>query len=116
MPSRNMVSTFGLVDMVITYPVTPGSPVRIGPDYIATDDPVIQRHMNAPRSPFTKGRWFRGMKFDPRRDNLLSMADEKAHADLRSKLMPGVRIALLWYCIVDHEADVDLPVYRKRSS
>ncbi|KIW24422.1 uncharacterized protein PV07_10136 [Cladophialophora immunda] len=66
-----------------------GSPVRIGPDYIATDDPVIQRHMNAPRSPFTKGRWFRGMKFDPRRDNLLSMADEKAHTDLRTKLMPG---------------------------
>ncbi|ETI22274.1 hypothetical protein G647_06347 [Cladophialophora carrionii CBS 160.54] len=66
-----------------------GSPVRIGPDYIASDDPVIQRTMNAPRSTFTRGRWFRGMKFDPRQDNILSMADEKAHAELRAKVMPG---------------------------
>ncbi|KAJ9606749.1 hypothetical protein H2200_008758 [Cladophialophora chaetospira] len=66
-----------------------GSPVRIAPDYIATDDPALQRTMNAPRSPFTRGRWFRGMKFDPRQDNILSMADEKAHAELRTKVMPG---------------------------
>lgn len=83
-----------------------GSPVRIGPDYIASDDPMIQRHMNAPRSPFTKGRWFRGMKFDPRQDNLLSMPDEKAHAELRTKLMPGVRITLSSNCIVNREADI----------
>jgi hypothetical protein len=31
------------------------------------------------------------MKFDPRQDNILSMADEKAHAELRTKVMPGVR-------------------------
>lgn len=67
-----------------------GSPVRVAPDYIVTDDPVIQRHMAAPRSPFLKGRWFRGMKFDPRLDNLLSMSDEKAHSELRAKVMPGV--------------------------
>jgi len=64
--------------------------VRVAPDYIVTDDPVIQRHMAAPRSSFVKGRWFRGMKFDPRLDNLLSMSDEKAHSELRAKLMPGV--------------------------
>ena len=77
-------------DSRVTDALVTGSPVRIGPDYIATDDPVIQRHMAAPRSPFLKGRWFRGMKFDPRLDNLLSMSDEKAHAELRTKLMPGV--------------------------
>jgi hypothetical protein len=32
------------------------------------------------------------MKFDPRMDNLLSMSDEKAHAALRAKLMPGVSL------------------------
>ena len=62
----------------------------VGPDVIVTDDPVIQRHMAAPRSPYVKGRWFKGMKFDPRMDNLLSMSDEKAHTELRAKLMPGV--------------------------
>jgi len=29
------------------------------------------------------------MKFDPRHDNLLSIADEKSHSELRAKLMPG---------------------------
>ena len=30
------------------------------------------------------------MKFDPRHDNLLSMSNEKAHAELRAKVAPGV--------------------------
>lgn len=68
----------------------PGSPVRIGPNNIVTDEPALQRLMAAPRSPFLKGHWFKGMKFDPRVDNLLSMSDEKAHTELRAKLMPGV--------------------------
>lgn len=59
---------------------------------MASDDPAIQRHLAAPRSAWLRGHWFRGMKFDPRQDNLLSMQDEKAHAELRSKLMPGVRV------------------------
>jgi len=101
----NMVSIFRFTDAATTHLVILGSPVRIGPDYIASDDPVIQRHMNAPRSPFTRGRWFRGMKFDPRQDNLLSIQDEKAHAELRTKVMPGVRITLLSDSIVNHEAD-----------
>jgi hypothetical protein len=62
---------------------------------IVTDDPVIFRHMLAPRSTFTRGHWFKGMKFDPRVDNLLSMQDEKAHKELREKLMPGV-CGCLW--------------------
>ena len=57
---------------------------------IVTDDPVIFRHMAAPRSPFVRGHWFKGMKFDPRVDNILSMQDERGHKELREKLMPGV--------------------------
>lgn len=45
------------------------------------------------------------MKFDPRQDNLLSMSDEKAHAELRSKVMPGVRLALSSDCILNYKAD-----------
>lgn len=30
------------------------------------------------------------MKFDPRQDNILSMSDEKARAELKAKVMPGV--------------------------
>jgi len=57
---------------------------------ILTDDPVIQRHMNAPRSPFRRGHWYKGMKLDPRIDNLLSERDEVRHTELRARVMPGV--------------------------
>ena len=86
-----------------------GSPTRVGPGMIIIDDPIIVRHMAAPRSTFIRGHWFQGMKFgrlsdlespkehlvsnrskDPRVDNVLSMTDEKRHAELRAKLMPGV--------------------------
>ena len=62
---------------------------------ILTDDPVIQRHMNAPRSPFRRGHWYKGMKLDPRVDNLLSERDEVRHTELRAKLMSGVN--KYWY-------------------
>ena len=67
-----------------------GSPLRVAPNMIATDDPVLHRYMLAPKSPFTKGYWFDGVKFDDRLDNLLSMKDEKQHAELRNKVIPGV--------------------------
>lgn len=67
-----------------------GSPVRLAPNIIATDDPVSQRVMAANKSPFVKGHWFKGMKFDPRVDNILSMTDEVKHAEMRNKLIPGV--------------------------
>ncbi|KAL8718764.1 MAG: hypothetical protein Q9181_008159, partial [Wetmoreana brouardii] len=82
-----MVSLHEFLDVLLI--TSSGSPVRIGPDIVVTDDPSIQRHIAAPRSAWLRGRWFRGMKFDPRLDNLLSMSDEKAHAELRAKLMPG---------------------------
>ena len=56
---------------------------------ILTDDPDLYRHMSAPRSAFTRGHWYKGMSFDARVDNILSMTDEKRHAELRTKLMPG---------------------------
>ena len=58
---------------------------------IVTDDPDFYRMMCAPRSPFVRGRWFKGMRLGAGQDNVLSMVDEKAHAELRAKLMPGVR-------------------------
>jgi hypothetical protein len=79
-----------------------GTTVRIGPDQVVTEDLDIHKAMTAPRSPWRRGRWFRGMKFDPRMDNLLSMSDEKAHAALRAKLMPGVSIQTIWASALAH--------------
>lgn len=70
-----------------------GCPARIGPNMIIHDDPEIARFIGAPRSPFRRGHWYSGMKFDPRIDNLLSERDEKRHNELRAKMMPGVSLS-----------------------
>ena len=54
------------------------------------DDADFYRQVNAPRSPVRRGHWYTGMKIDPRLDNVLSERDEKRHAELRAKMMPGV--------------------------
>ncbi|KAE9372687.1 cytochrome P450 [Stipitochalara longipes BDJ] len=66
-----------------------GSLARIGPNDLATDDPNIIRRMLAVRSPYTRGPWYDAMRFDPARDNLLSLRDEEAHTKLRNKMAAG---------------------------
>ena len=68
-----------------------GSPVRIAPGKIMTDDPVILRHMSAPRSNFRRGTFYDGMSTDPNINNVISERDEKLHNALRAKLIRGVR-------------------------
>ena len=65
--------------------------MRIAPNMVIQDDAEFYRASNAPRSPIRRGHWYLGMKFDSRLDNVLSERDEKRHAELRAKMMPGVR-------------------------
>jgi hypothetical protein len=67
-----------------------GSPVRIAPNKIMTDDPAILRHMSAPRSNFRRGTFYDGMSVDPNINNVISERDEKAHNTLRAKMIRGV--------------------------
>lgn len=84
--------------------------MRIGPNELVTDDPEVLRKMMAVRSRYTRGpceedlaihngfycslhiSGYSAMRFDPTRDNLLSMQDEDAHAKLRGKMAAGVRL------------------------
>ncbi|ORY18140.1 cytochrome P450 [Clohesyomyces aquaticus] len=66
-----------------------GSLVRVGPNELVTDDPELMRKMMAVRSAYTRGPWFNAMKFEPGRDNLLSMRDDVAHTKLRNKMAFG---------------------------
>ncbi|QIW98805.1 hypothetical protein AMS68_004323 [Peltaster fructicola] len=66
-----------------------GSPLRLAPNVITIDDPQSYRIMTAPKSVWTRGDWFKGVKFDLRVDNILSMTNEKQHAEMRLKLTPG---------------------------
>lgn len=55
---------------------------------ITTNADLIKR-MNAVRSPFARGSWYSCLKLHPERDNIVSIVDERKHADLRSRMAPG---------------------------
>ncbi|KAK3047048.1 hypothetical protein LTR09_011473 [Extremus antarcticus] len=66
-----------------------GSPARIGPNLLVTDDADLVRHMNAPGSKWTRSGWYAGMRMDPRTDSVFSTRDEKVHADLKAREAGG---------------------------
>ncbi|KAM0716514.1 hypothetical protein Q7P37_007959 [Cladosporium fusiforme] len=66
-----------------------GSPCRIGPRLLLTDDADLVRHMNAAGSKWRRSGWYDGLRFDPRQDSVFSTRDERFHADLKSKEIGG---------------------------
>lgn len=42
------------------------------------------------RSEYRRSNWYNGMRFDPSKDNLLSLRNEDDHKDLRAKMAAGV--------------------------
>ncbi|KAI9808771.1 MAG: hypothetical protein M1825_003924 [Sarcosagium campestre] len=63
--------------------------VRIGPNDLVTDDPDALRRINAVRGNYQKSHWYDAMRFQPKRDNVLSLRDGKSHQSLRSKMSAG---------------------------
>ncbi|KAK5989461.1 Cytochrome P450 monooxygenase ABA1 [Cladobotryum mycophilum] len=66
-----------------------GSIARIGPNDLLTSEPDLMKHMYKARSDYTRSSWYEGMRFDPSRDNLLSLRNEDDHRELRSKMAAG---------------------------
>ena len=66
-----------------------GSMVRIAPDKILTNDPIILRYMSAPRSNFRRGTFYDAFSLQPPLKNVLSQKDENLHNSLRAKLIRG---------------------------
>lgn len=66
-----------------------GSLARIGPNSLVTSDPDLLRRMSAARSPYRRGSWYNAMRMKPRKDNILSVRDEKHHDELRRKMAFG---------------------------
>ena len=69
-----------------------GSPARLGPDLLVTNDIDLIRHINAPGSRWTRSGWYDAMKMDTRSDNVFSTRDEKHHADLKAREYGGVSL------------------------
>ncbi|KAK2609238.1 hypothetical protein QQS21_002172 [Conoideocrella luteorostrata] len=66
-----------------------GPIARIGPNDLITSDPDLVKHMYSVRSEYCRSSWYRGMRFDPSKDNLLSLRNEADHKDLRAKMAAG---------------------------
>ncbi|KAI8274248.1 Cytochrome P450 monooxygenase lolP1 [Colletotrichum sp. SAR11_59] len=45
--------------------------------------------MWAVRSPYRKGAWYQAVRFDPTRDNIISMRNDHDHNELRAKMAIG---------------------------
>ncbi|EFX04330.1 benzoate 4-monooxygenase cytochrome p450 [Grosmannia clavigera kw1407] len=56
---------------------------------LVTDDPDVLRHIWAVRSPYKKGPFYEAVRFNPERDNLVSLRDDRAHGTLRAKMAAG---------------------------
>ena len=61
----------------------------MGPNELITNDPEVIRKIWAVRSPYTRAAYYDAIRFDPKRDNLLSLRSEKAHNELKAKMAPG---------------------------
>jgi hypothetical protein len=67
-----------------------GSLARVGPNELVTCDPDILRRVWVVRSQYRRGAFFEAVKLDPTRDNLISLRDDAAHAELKAKMAMGV--------------------------
>ncbi|KAF1986415.1 cytochrome P450 [Aulographum hederae CBS 113979] len=65
-----------------------GPVIRVAPNSIMISDALTWRRICAPRSPYVRGKWYKGMRFEPDRDMILSRSD-KGHEEMRAKMALG---------------------------
>lgn len=70
-----------------------GKIARIGPATLLVSDVELIRRANAPRNNYHRSDWYKGGRFVPNEDTLLSMTDDKEHKALRAKMTPGFNVA-----------------------
>ncbi|CAD6565532.1 MAG: hypothetical protein ASARMPRED_007312 [Alectoria sarmentosa] len=62
---------------------------RIGPQTLLVSDVDYIRKVNARGSSYSRSDWYKGGRFVPNEDTLLSMTDDNEHKSLRNKMAPG---------------------------
>ena len=73
---------------------TKGPLAQVAPGVLLTSDPELIRRMAAPRSRYKRNTWYMAFRFNPNKDHVGCERDNEAHAQLKSKLTPGVSIYL----------------------
>jgi cytochrome P450 len=66
-----------------------GPLVRIGPDWVVTSDPAEIRRIWSLHSGYSRSPWYRGLRFDPGKDTIITATDNKEHGRVRAHLLPG---------------------------
>lgn len=67
-----------------------GPIAKVGPYHVITTDPDLIRSINAVRSPYTRGEWFKNsLRFHPDKDNVVTMQSVAEHNDRRAKMAAG---------------------------
>ena len=58
----------------------------------SANDRIVEfrRRVNAPKSKYHRSDWYKGSRFTPNEDTLISETDEVIHKSLRSRMAPGV--------------------------
>jgi len=66
-----------------------GPVAKIAPRWVVCGDAAELRRIWGVRSAWQRSYWYRGLRFDPHKDNAFSTLDDAAHEALRAKLAPG---------------------------
>ncbi|KAI1858528.1 uncharacterized protein JN550_012575 [Neoarthrinium moseri] len=79
------------IDQTIELHARYGPVIVIAPDFVSLSDPEEIKQLGKVRSSWGRGRSYIGFRLCPGTagDFVVSMRDEKAHARMRAKLMPG---------------------------
>jgi len=66
-----------------------GRMVRVGPNELLTDDPVILKRMSAARSPYRRSAMYSTLRILPNNDDLITELDTLKHDKLKAKVASG---------------------------
>ena len=66
-----------------------GRLVRIGPDWLVTNDPAEIQRIWSVHSGYYRSPWYHGLRFDPTKDSIITSGNNKEHGRLRANVLPG---------------------------
>lgn len=69
-----------------------GKFARIGPTSLLVSDVEFLRKVNGPKSKYHRSDWYKGSRFTPNEDTLISMTDEVEHKSLRARMTAGYNL------------------------
>ncbi|KAI0177254.1 cytochrome P450 CYP570A1 [Pestalotiopsis sp. NC0098] len=79
------------IDLLVELHEKYGPVVVLAPDFVSLSDPAEIKSIGGVRSPWGRSMNYQAFRFSPgpAGDSVLSMRDDRAHARMRAKLMPG---------------------------